>query len=484
MIKIIKWYILICTTIALLFGEIVQAGSKSNKCSSKKKKKPSSALVVNKKPSSKYKKNLSLDLQHTSVFSVSTGINEVKMACELQQACVIDQMDQAEKSWDYGKFNWVEVYPFLLSYIDYSNFILATRKRDSFISSLAYEMTVKPSSAIKTEREARLFIYSALHALYTYYVDNSLQSSGNFPLLQQVVSSLSGKMLQKGLTYRPFESDAEYIKEMLTIYAEHFVNNPEIISLQLTNKLADLVKIIDTYAKGIKPHGRVKSDLSEVLPTIEYLLKLYNQDDHPIVFACLLNYTMELRPKTPGSNPVQLQVETQLKNLITKNFKYLWEVASFNADLDEHLAKMAVFIFKINPLQDNFNQDISSASCKEIVPLTTGENINWDTMNSNTVSKIFFRHKRKIKKITATDTLVDELNKEGLFSEEEYTEVRRMSTPADRCMEILHCDSFSRMDKLVNGVRIFLGVLIKSNDETLKNLASKIYAKLEAIKTD
>ncbi len=341
MIKIIKWSAVACIVTALLSGEIAQASPENDKQPPQQEEQP----VV---------------LQYGKAVKVGFKEEDAPLARSLQQAWVVDKLDQVEKEFAYSQFNWVDLYSFLSEEIEPMAFISATKHKTDVVYRLMEKIMKKTTTATepcftKKQQAAKFLVYSALNSLYFHHLKyKNFYNPDNLILLQQLTSAAPYKSLQKDMAYHPLEPEPAYIKKTLMAYSDSFMGNPEIRALQLANKMEDLIAVITTCT-NIKPYFTTLHESYQDCPTVENLLALYNPEIHPIVFACLLNHLRVLKQKNMKDKPAQLKIEKKLQNLIAKNFTELWSLSGLNIADREHLAKMAIFIFNMNPLQSYFN---------------------------------------------------------------------------------------------------------------------------------
>ena len=331
MIKRTKCYIIICAIVILLSGKTAQATPNHGETASEQEEQSTAS-------------------QHEETDSLTTEEGkEKKLIHELEQAHTVYRLQQAEKNWNYKYFNWVSVFRFFEKYVTCLDFLKATQNKKLAITNLTKIILKKDDKNIKTEQEAQFFVYSALLNLHDYYVERDLQTTDNFYLLQQVASALPGRTLQKCVKYPSVKSDITYQKTILVNYKEHFMNNHEIRTLTLNNRSEDLISVIGGVTDNNMPPQLPDPDYK---PTVEHLLAYYHESCHPAVFCHLLNRLTMSNKTDIYHQSRKLKVEKKLGSLIVNDFYSLWKIAS-SPEQQEHLAKMAIFLFHVNPLPDN-----------------------------------------------------------------------------------------------------------------------------------
>ena len=449
---------MICIAAMLLFGGIAQAADKSQQSSQQEEKQPDTS-------------------DHKETVSLTIDKGEEESVHKLEKACIIDKLNKAAENWEYKNFNWVEVFQFFKPYMSFSKFILATSKKSYAISELTEVIINKKDGNIKTEQDAQFFIYSALIALHAYYVKEGLQASDNFYLLKQVSSVLSGRILQHDMIYHPAETDIEYKKKILMTYQYHFMNNPDIQKLQLTNSLKTLVSMIEKCS-GIKPINFTST--MNYVPRVEDVLGYYQEDEQPVVFCCFIDHLTKFKKTVPADNSLKIADEKQLETLIVKDFNHLWGIAN-SSEKHRHLAKIAIFLFRANPLEISHLLEKQDAD-SQLLQTNLDKKINWESLDLLIAQQIVEDHVHPILQMPdLTDTTIYLLDIKNFFSEFTKVDYIIKMKKIDKTHKVLKClTSSSQTTEYIKKLKIFLEALALSEHCEHNEIAREIYTKLKA----
>ncbi|MCY4328790.1 MAG: hypothetical protein OXC48_01685 [Endozoicomonadaceae bacterium] len=470
MFKMIKWSIFLCVLSVLLFEEIVQAG-----------------LREKQKSSSQDKHHVFQYAKQLTILNVDDG--EPEFIQELQHdATTVEILDQQQESWDYSQFNWINVYPFFIKHLSCFDFINATKNRYTVIADLTRALVKTKKSNLNTEIRAKIFIYSALNGLFYHYSENEvLEKSDNAPLLQQLHSALSGKTLRKKMVYHPCKLGDAYESKVLPVVSKHFLGDLEIRNLQLTNKLAELIPVIDKLIDYTRPSYYTSKYFDGIPSTIENLLEQYDDEQHPVILQHLANINDPLKLKKVSLNhdSIQLRSERQLKKLLIKNFNSLWKRANSDPQYLHYLAKVAIFVLHMNPLQsdDGYAAKVavqSSVSVAVQPSINEGKKINWEKLDLQAAQQVWNNNTLKFLRISLPETITNRLNEKKFFSGNEFTQLPVLPLAAKKNL-IAQSQIFVSQDTFLNGLKILLEVLMESEADEHKRIASDIYTQLEAL---
>ncbi|MCY4177357.1 MAG: hypothetical protein OXD32_02530, partial [Endozoicomonadaceae bacterium] len=278
MFKIIKWHSLICTIILLFVIVTTRAG---------------------------------LDTEDPTE---QARLNEV--------VALLDQ--QAEK-WNYKRFNWAYLYPYLSQYIKCADFVNATQYDGySCITALAEKLLraekLLSNSSIDTIQDAKMLIYSALNSLYFAHVEGRRKNMAE--LLKQVNTAM--QPYQSYPILKPARQNQEAAVKTLVSYRDCFILNNDIAELRLADKFIDLIRNINFFVDITKPLK--KNSLSSlemtILPKVKEIMKYYSGCEET-VFIFLVNASVkELEGR--AHCPYLLQSEQRLILAISDAFRKLW----------------------------------------------------------------------------------------------------------------------------------------------------------------
>ena len=268
----------------------------------------------------------------------------------LEKACIVNKFKKAEQNWDYEHFNWVKALRFFTKYMTYAEFLEATKNKKCAIANLTKIIIEKDDNDIQTEVEALFFIYSALITLHDHYVEKNLQEEDSFHLLEQVASVLPNNKLKFDICCDPPELSIASQHKILMQYKYHFLNNPNIRLLRLTNTLKELIMIMKRRNEEDVPnYAAAKSK-----PSVEDLFVYCEDSEQPAMFLNLIKSLTMLKKPIIHYQSSKLQPEKALETMLIDDFNDLWQTSKID-HCREHLAKVAVFLFETNPLQDDFN---------------------------------------------------------------------------------------------------------------------------------
>ncbi len=268
-----------------------------------------------------------------------------------QQANVtifVKKLLQLAKSWNWAGFNWTTLYSYFNEKISYEQFLSLTQNGNwQSIENLAQALI--ETGHFSDQPSALFFIFSALNSQFLQISSEMDDTHENYHLLNtmsQVQSQMGFVQSLDSLPINPITFGPQQINSLMCSLSSHFINNPSLLSVTLTNTLGGILAVLESELPEGVQVGSPDAAISNQSPTVSVVLNYIPQSHQNQALAILIGFPFDQQPM--GASNAMMKAEAQLQNVVSQILQPLWQACN---DLQPALAQLAILVFHFNFLQ-------------------------------------------------------------------------------------------------------------------------------------